>query len=87
MPFGVDEVATRPTIRVGSQVQVMDDAGEETFRIVNEEFSDPGRRWINEASPLARALLGHVAGDVVVVRAPNGARKVTVLGVESAGER
>jgi transcription elongation factor GreA len=87
MVFGVDEVGTRPTIRVGSRVQVRDDAGEETFRIVNAEFSDPGRRWINEASPLARALLGHLAGDVVVVRAPYGIRKVTVLGVESAGER
>ena len=40
MVFGVDAVETQPTIRVGSQVQVRDDAGEESFRIVNAEFSE-----------------------------------------------
>ena len=85
--IGADEVTSRPAVTVGSKVTIRDEYGEDAFRIVNHEVSDPGRRWINEASPVARALLGHVAGDVVVVRAPNGARTVTVLGVDSASER
>ncbi len=84
--IGVDEQTNQPVIRVGSQVRVKDSFGEETFLIVNDEVSDPGRRRISEASPMATALLGHRFGDVVTVRAPYGVRSVTVLGVDATSE-
>jgi transcription elongation GreA/GreB family factor len=46
--------------------------------------ADAMRRHISEASPLARALLGHGPGDVVQVRGPEGRRMVTVLAVDGA---
>jgi len=62
MVIGSDEGSQPAVVRVGSQVRIRDSMGVDTFRIVNVEVSDPGRRWISEDSPLARALLGHGAG-------------------------
>ncbi len=81
-----DRSTALPAISVGSRVKVQDGADEDTFRIVNTEFSDPGRSWISEDCPVARALIGHVPGDVVRVKAPFGDRNVTVLAVEVTGE-
>jgi transcription elongation GreA/GreB family factor len=69
-------------IRVGSWVEIRDGELEEGWRIVNAEEADAMRRLMSEETPLARALLGHVSGDVVRVRGPQGpARAVTVLDV------
>lgn len=84
--IGADEETSHPVVRIGSSVRIRDDYGEETFRIVNREQSDPGRRAISEGSPLAAALLGHQSGDTVFVRAPHGARRVTVLSVEGTND-
>jgi len=76
-----------PIVSVGSRVTIRDSAGEDTFRIVNDEFADPtGRRWISEGSPMARALIGHRPGEVVRVRAPSGVQAVTLLAVEAVSE-
>ncbi len=80
--IGADEVTNRPAVTVGSKVTIRDEYGEDAFRIVNHEVSDPGRRWISEDSPMARALLGHRAGDVVRVLAAFGHHYVTLVGVE-----
>ena len=79
---GHDQEVGQPIIRVGSQIRVRDGFGEDTFRIVNAEVSDPGRHWISEDSPLATALLGHYSGETVKVRTPFGTQHVTVLSVE-----
>ncbi len=76
-----------PIVSVGSRVTIRDSAGEDTFRIVNDEFADlTGRRWISEGSPMARALIGHRPGEVVRVRAPSGVQAVTLLAVEAVSE-
>ncbi len=84
MVIGSDEGSQPAVVRVGSQVRIRDSMGVDTFRIVNVEVSDPGRRWISEDSPLARALLGHGAGDDVRVQGPYGGWEVTLLAVEGA---
>jgi transcription elongation factor GreA len=76
--------APPPRVTVGSRVIVQDGPEEETFLIVNTELSDPLHARISEDSPLARALIGHVPGDVVRVWAPNGRREVVVLAVDAA---
>ena len=70
------------TVRVGSWVGVHDGELRETWRIVATHDADARRRLISEDTPLALALLGHAAGEVVRVRCPEGrARSVTILDV------
>lgn len=42
------------------------------YRIVGEDEADIKRNMISVGSPIARALIGKLEGDVVIVRAPGG---------------
>jgi transcription elongation GreA/GreB family factor len=44
-----------------------EDGREQTFKIVGEDEADPSRGTVSYVSPLARAVLTHVAGDTVVI--------------------
>lgn len=71
-------------VRLGSRILVELPDGQEWIRIVDaaEAFLDDER--ISQDSPLAKALLGAVIGDVVEVSAPRGvwsARVVEVAGI------
>ena len=52
-----------------------------TYQIVGEDEADFKTGKISVGSPLARALIGKVAGDVVEVQAPGGAREVEIVSV------
>lgn len=55
-------------VHFGSTVTVArDDGRRQTFRIVGEDEADPGKGTIPYVSPLARALSGKSAGNVVRV--------------------
>lgn len=55
-------------VRFGATVTVeRDDGRRQTFRIVGEDEADPEHGTISHVSPLARAMLGKEAGDVVRV--------------------
>ena len=69
------------TVTVGSWVEVRDGQLEEGWRIVPAEEADAMRRRISEATPLARALLGHQVGEQVRVDGPEGRRLVSILGI------
>lgn len=71
------------TVKVGSLVRVLDREGEEEYTIVGGEEADAISRRISMESPLAMALLGHVVGEQVKVRAPGGLRAVKILDVAS----
>jgi transcription elongation factor GreA len=45
---------------------------EVTYKIVGEDEADVKQNRISVTSPIARALIGKEAGDVVVVKAPSG---------------
>ena len=45
---------------------------EHTYRIVGQDELEPTRGWISWVSPLAKAMLGKQAGDVVRVQTPTG---------------
>jgi transcription elongation GreA/GreB family factor len=62
-------------------VRVLDREGEEEYTIVGIEDADFSSRRISSDSPLAMALLGHLEGEHVKVRAPGGLRAVTILRV------
>ncbi len=53
-------------VRFGARVTIRRaDGREQTFRIVGEDEADPAAGTLSHVSPLARALAGREAGDVV----------------------
>ncbi|HEY0436855.1 MAG TPA: transcription elongation factor GreA [Phenylobacterium sp.] len=65
-------------VQFGRTVEVeREDGRRQTFRIVGEDEADPARGSVSYASPLARALLGKVVGDVAMV----GEAEVEVVAV------
>jgi transcription elongation factor GreB len=73
---GSDEVA------FGSRVTLhRPDHDEEVLRIVGEDEADPAHGKIGYAAPLAHALLGAAAGDIVRL----GDREIEILDVDNSG--
>jgi transcription elongation factor GreA len=70
-----DAVAASEVVDVGSKVTIEDEHGEK----LDVEISSVG--GVSPDSPLGRALLGAKAGDKVVVQAPRGKWRATVLTV------
>ena len=52
------------------------------YQIVGEYEADMKRGMISITSPLARALIGKVAGDVATVVLPGGERNMEIVRVE-----
>jgi transcription elongation GreA/GreB family factor len=52
--------------------------------IVPHEEADFASGLISTRSPLAQALLGHVAGDPIRARTPGGIRVLEILAIEPA---
>ncbi len=67
----------------GATVDLEDeDSGDAvTYQIVGEDEADIKKGLISINSPIARALIGKVAGDVAAVQAPGGVRHYEVMGV------
>ena len=62
------------SVHVGSNVDVLNVSTKKaaTYRIVGSTESDPMSGKISDESPVGKALLGHVVGDVVEVEIPAG---------------
>lgn len=69
-------------VSVGSTVKVTDEFGESTYQLVGAPEVDPAAGKISADSPVGRALVGRVAGDVVTVDTPSGPRQLTIVRVE-----
>ncbi len=71
------------TIKFGAHVEIVDEDTEESFKyqIVGEVEADvrAGRIAIN--SPIARAMIGKKAGDVVEVNTPKGSKSYEITRV------
>jgi transcription elongation factor GreA len=67
----------------GSTVDLVDIANDEeiTYQIVGDDEADIKQGLISVSSPIARALIGKMEGDEIVVQAPGGAREYEVLSV------
>jgi len=77
-------VETEPdgAVRFGGSVAIeREDGRTQTWRIVGEDEADPAAGSVSHVSPLARALIGKYAGDVVEVQAPSGPREYEILEV------
>src|ERR1700744_929613 len=67
-------------VAFGSHVTLARGGKEQRYRIVGEDEADPANGLLNFRSPLARAIIGAQAGDVIEARAPLGG--VEILKVE-----
>jgi transcription elongation factor GreA len=52
-----------------------------TYQIVGEDEADLKEGRISIGSPIARALIGKVAGDVAEVQAPGGVKSYEIVEV------
>jgi transcription elongation factor GreB len=67
-------------IHFGATVRLEDGHGELCqYRIVGADEIDAAKCWISVDSPMAKALLGRRAGDVVRIELPNGMAELEVL--------
>jgi len=79
----IDEDRVLDTVEVGAKVEIQEDGSPaESYTIVGAAEADPMNGFVSNESPLGKALMGHKAGDVVTVKAPNGEFTVTLLKVE-----
>ena len=69
-------------IAFGSRVVISRKGREQRFRIVGVDEADPAQGLISFRSPLAAALIGARAGDVIEAREPLG--EIEIVAVESA---
>lgn len=79
----VEESTTTPgAVGFGSTVVVSDESGKErTWRIVSSHDASPSEGRLSADSPVARALLGHRAGESASVVLPKGESVLTVVSV------
>ena len=76
----ISDVAT-DTVSVGNSVKLeyIEDNETETYAIVGSKEADPFENRISNESPIAMAIIGKKAGDVVVVDSPNGKYEVKIV--------
>jgi transcription elongation factor GreB len=75
--------ADRDEIRFGARVELRAEDGQlRQVRIVGVDEAEPAQGAIVFVAPLARALLGSRAGDIVTVRTPGGSEQLEVVGVD-----
>jgi transcription elongation factor GreA len=62
-------------VSIGSVITITDDRQRaDIWQIVHDGEGDPARGRITESTPLAKAVLGHLIGERVEVRGPDGRR-------------
>ena len=67
------ESTPRDVVSLGCRVSVRDEENEvEVFQIVGSNEGDSRARKISHASPIGKALMGHKAGETVMVPTPSG---------------
>jgi transcription elongation factor GreA len=77
----IDESVRDGTVALGSTVTVEDEDGVRTYQLVGPLEAAPMQGRISDQSPVGRSLLGHVAGDEVVVETPDGPMAMRIVSV------
>jgi len=81
----IDHDAPKDTVTLSSVVSVRDveDDLEETYEIVGSQEANPKAGRISDDSPVGQGLIGHRAGETVVVHAPAGDLTFEILSVKN----
>ena len=79
----VSTLAANGKVVFGATVEMIDDANGETvvYQIVGEDEADIKTGMISINSPIARALIARMEGDVVSVIVPGGERRLEIVEV------
>lgn len=72
------------TVKFGATVTLIDEDTEEerVWQIVGELEADVKQQKISVSSPIARAMIGKMEGDLIEVAAPGGSRSYEIARVE-----
>ncbi|MGE4353120.1 MAG: transcription elongation factor GreA [Oscillospiraceae bacterium] len=72
-------------VGIGSTVTVrdLDEDYEEKYTIVGSQEANPMTGRISDDSPFGRGLMGHRAGETVIVEAPAGQLKFEILDIQN----
>ena len=82
-PDIIDHHLHSNNVEIGSRVTISENEENlETYTIVGPVEASPVQGLISYMSPLGSALIGHLPGDDVVVRAPGGIYMVKILEVD-----
>ena len=78
-----DEDVRTDVIGVGSLVKVYDRTYDEEleFQLIGKAQANPDENRVSDESPIGKALLGHVVGEVVEVEAPGGLIYMEILSI------
>ena len=68
-------------VSVGTKVKIkyVEDGDTDVYSIVGSNEADPFENRISNESPIAKAIMGHSAGEVVSVDSPNGKYDVEIM--------
>jgi len=76
------ELLSGDRVCFGASVVVLDDKGQEKkWMLVGDGETDYKAGKISWKSPVARALFGKLAGDIVLVNTPSGESELEILGI------
>jgi transcription elongation factor GreA len=80
----IDPTVRSEVVVLGTKVTITEgaDGPPERYHIVGPIEADPLHGFISNASPLGRALMGHKAGDAVLVNAPDGEIEFRIVAVD-----
>lgn len=81
-PDIIDQHLHGDIVEIGSRVKIEENnEAPLTYTIVGPAEASPANGMISFASPLGSALIGHSAGDEIIVKAPGGVYQVRILEV------
>jgi len=74
---------SKDSVKFGATVRLVDDdtSEESTYVIVGEYEADINKKRVSVQSPIAKALIGKIKGDVVEVTTPKGKRVFEILDI------
>lgn len=72
-------------ITMGSIVTILEDGETETewFQIVASQEADPRKHRISDESPIGSKIIGHEAGQTVLVELASGPRQFTIIDIKN----
>jgi transcription elongation factor GreA len=81
----IDHDAPKDTVTLSSKVRVVDvdEDFEEEYEIVGSQEANPREGRISDDSPVGQGLIGHRAGETVIIHAPVGDLTFKILKVEN----
>ena len=80
----ITSISSGGKVVFGATVDLEDqeDGSKVVYQIVGDAEADIKRQLISVSSPIARALVGKAAGDIVDVVAPNGTKAYEIMAVK-----